>query len=105
GSGNPIDVTLTYDPATTTLAIKLVDQVTKATYTTTYNTLDVTGILGRNTAYVGFSGGSGKSRSIQHISIFSYVVDNSSSADRLVGFEKGALVLQSKFSARSKTKI
>ena len=105
GGGNPIDVTLSYDPATTTLAVKLVDQTTKATYTTTYNTLDVTGILGRNTAYVGFSGGSGRSRSIQHISNFSYVVGDSSSADRLVGFEKGALVFQSKFSATSTTKI
>jgi NPCBM/NEW2 domain/Legume lectin domain/Bacterial lectin len=72
GSGNPIDVTLTYAPATTTLSVKLVDQVTKTTYSSSYKTLNVTNILGGSTAYVGFTGGG--HRATQKISNFSYSV-------------------------------
>jgi hypothetical protein len=102
--GNPIEVTLAFTPPNS-LAVELVDQVTKASYSTTLTTIDVPATLGRSTAYVGFSGGSGRSRSIQHISNFTYTVGEMAGADRLVGFEGDSLVFQGKMAGAPKSKV
>ncbi|HKD37571.1 MAG TPA: hypothetical protein VKB78_12250, partial [Pirellulales bacterium] len=52
GSGDPIEVTLAYDPATTTLAVKLADRVSGESFATSYSTIDVASVLGGNHAYV-----------------------------------------------------
>jgi hypothetical protein len=97
-SGHPIDINLSYDPATTTLSAKLVDQTTKATYSTSYKTLDVTKTLGGPTAYVGFAGACGGFTSIQQITNFAYSVGGATglpaTADRIVGFESGSLLVR-----------
>ena len=65
--GNPIAVTLRYDGATLSLALK--DTVTSAVFNTAW-AANLPSILGTNTAYVGFTGGSGGVASRQQVSGF-----------------------------------
>lgn len=104
-SGDPIDVTLAYDPATSTLAVKLLDRVTNESFSMSNSSIDVAGVLGGNHAYVGFSGSTGLSRSIQQISNFAYVLGETTGADRLVGFEGDSLMFQGKAAGAEKAKI
>jgi hypothetical protein len=79
---DPIHVTLTYDQSTTTLTESLMDMTTGATDSYTYQ-VDIALIVGadaRNlqakipgTAYVGFTGGTGGSTSVQTISNFVFI--------------------------------
>jgi hypothetical protein len=69
-SGDPILVTLTYTG--TTLTETLHDQTTGATFTRTFTGVNLPGIVGGNTAYVGFTGGTGAETSTQTISGFSF---------------------------------
>jgi len=81
-SGDPIQVTLTYDPKTTTLTEALTDMTTGGTATYTY-TIDVALMVGadsRNlqagapgTAFVGFTGGTGGATSVQTFSNFTFL--------------------------------
>jgi autotransporter-associated beta strand protein len=71
-SGHPIKVTLSYNPTTTTVTETLVDQSDLSTFTTSYSSFNLPAILGSNTAYVGFSGGSGANVANQTISGFTY---------------------------------
>lgn len=72
-SGDPIKVTLSYDPSTTTITETLLDMASSATFTTTYAGQDIVALLGGSTsAYVGFSGGTGGLNCIQTISDFTY---------------------------------
>jgi hypothetical protein len=68
-SGNKIRIDLTYDG--TLLSQTLTDLTTLATYSTSYVT-DLTSVLHGTTAYVGFTGASGGTSSIQTISDFRF---------------------------------
>src|SRR5207245_2114290 len=67
--GNPISVSLSYDG--TTLSITLRDTVTLAKFITNA-VLNISGILGTNTAYVGLTGADGGISSRQVISSFQF---------------------------------
>jgi hypothetical protein len=81
-SGDPIRVTLTYDPKTTTLTQAMTDMTTGGTATYTY-TIDVALMVGadsRNlqaavpgTAFVGFTGGTGGATAVQTFSEFTFI--------------------------------
>jgi len=66
--GDPINVLLSYNG--TTLSEQLLDTVSNATYSTSYN-VNIPGTVG-SLAYVGFTGGSGLDTSTQQITNFSY---------------------------------
>ncbi len=72
-SGDPIQVVLSFSPATMTVNETLNDLSAGTTYTTQYTTQDLVGLLG-DTAFVGFSGGTGGSNSTQTISNFTYSI-------------------------------
>ena len=73
GSGDPIQVNVSYD-GSTYLSATFLDLSTGTSYSESYYIGDLTSITGGSTAYVGFSGGDGGSTSTQTISnfIFSY---------------------------------
>jgi hypothetical protein len=81
-SGDPIQVTLAFDPVSATLTQTLLDTATGGTDTYTYN-VDVslvTGADSRNlqtpfpgTAFVGFTGGTGGASAIQTFSNFTFI--------------------------------
>ena len=75
-SGNPIAVTIAYNPSTTTVTETLTDTVANTTFTTQYTNQNLATILGANTAYVGFSGGTGGAVATQTISNFTYGTDS-----------------------------
>lgn len=83
GSGDPINVTIAYNVANSTVTETLVDTVTNAIFTTQYTNQNLAAILGANTAYVGFSGATGGLAATQTISNFSYGV-NSAYANGIV---------------------
>jgi len=66
---DPLNVTLTYDG--TTLREFLTDTLTSATFSTSY-VVNLASAVGGNTAYVGFTGGTGLGAANQAISGFSY---------------------------------
>jgi hypothetical protein len=68
-SGHPIAASLYYNG--TTAAVTLKDTVTSGTFSTTY-TADLPTLLGANTAYVGFTGGSGGVGAKQVVSNFMF---------------------------------
>ena len=75
-SGHPIQVTLSYNPANTTLTETLTDTTnTSLIYTTSTTAYNLATILGANSAYIGLSGGTGTSTSTQQISNFSYTLN------------------------------
>jgi len=70
-SGDPIDFQLNF--ANGNLAVTMTDETTSATYTTNYEFVSLTPILGgTDLAYVGFSGATGGLNSIQTISNFEF---------------------------------
>jgi hypothetical protein len=69
-TGDTVQVVLSYDGSTLTEA--LTDLVTGATYSTNYDNIDLAQILGSDTAYVGFSAGTGGGASAQTVSNFTY---------------------------------
>ena len=72
GSGDSINVTIHYDGST--LTEKLIDTTTHVSSPTySYAAGNLSTLLGSNTAYVGFTGGSGSVGVSQTISDFSYV--------------------------------
>jgi hypothetical protein len=68
-SGDLVDAHITYDG--TTLNLTLTDLVTMATFTQPF-TINIPGTVGGNTAYLGFTGSTGKATSIQQILSWSY---------------------------------
>jgi hypothetical protein len=64
GSGDPLQVTLTYDGVNLTEMVT--DTVTHATFMHTY-ALNLTQVIGGNSAYVGFGGGTGGETATQQI--------------------------------------
>ena len=73
-SGDPIKVTFSYDPNSTTLTETLLDTTTNATFTTQYTNQNLATILGTGTPYIGFTGAGGGVTSTQTISNFNYQV-------------------------------
>jgi hypothetical protein len=69
GSGDSIHAHMSYDG--TNLALTLTDNVTKATWSDSF-AVDIPSIVGANTAYIGFTGGSGGSTAIQSILDWTY---------------------------------
>ncbi len=68
-SGDPIQVTLTYNG--TTLTESLLDTVTGATFTQDY-LVNLAQILGGTSAYAGFTGGTGGASSVQDVLSWTY---------------------------------
>jgi hypothetical protein len=71
-SGDRINVVLSYQSSTQALRESLVDTVTGDFYSTSYTGINLSSILGSNTAYIGFTGGTGGAESLQTISNFGY---------------------------------
>ncbi len=73
--GDPINVTLTYDPVQHTISEMLTDPTANTTFTTSYSNINLSTALGAaGTAYIGFTGATGGLSSTQTISNFSYSV-------------------------------
>ncbi len=68
-SGHPFDVTMSYDG--TTLTVTITDSVTLATATQTY-TVNIPLAVGGNTAYVGFTAGTGGFTAVQRIKSWTF---------------------------------
>jgi autotransporter-associated beta strand protein len=74
-SGDPVNVTLTYNPVQHTISEMLADPTANTTFSTSYSNIDLSSILGAtSTAYIGFTGATGGLNSTQTISNFSYSV-------------------------------
>jgi hypothetical protein len=71
-SGNILHAHITYDG--TTLTLTLTDTVTNATFTTS-TTINIPATVGANTAYVGFTAGTGGSSANQSILNWTYAVN------------------------------
>jgi Legume lectin domain/PEP-CTERM motif len=70
-SGDPIAVTLAYNDTLETLSETLVDTITGQTYEMT-RSADITGAIGGDSAYVGFTGSTGGAYADQTISNFTF---------------------------------
>jgi murein DD-endopeptidase MepM/ murein hydrolase activator NlpD len=68
-SGDTMSVQMTYNG--TTLTLQITDTVTEATYNTSF-TVNIPSIVGGNTAYVGFTGGTGGLTATQDILTWTY---------------------------------
>ncbi len=68
-SGDVMSVQMTYNG--TTLTMQITDTVTSATYSTSF-TVNIPSVVGGNTAYVGFTGGTGGLTAIQDILTWTY---------------------------------
>jgi predicted RecA/RadA family phage recombinase len=68
-SGDILQVQITYDG--TNLAMTITDATTGSTFTQTFD-IDIPGTVGANTAYVGFTGGTGVQTATQEIIDWSY---------------------------------
>jgi len=66
-------VTLTYDSSTKVLTETIKDDTTNITFSNTYNSVDIPGNTGGNTAFVGFTGGTGAFASVQDILDWTFV--------------------------------
>ena len=71
-SGHPVHVHLTYNG--TTLSLTLTDTVTHASFTAS-QAIDIPGTVGSNTAFVGFTAGTGGTVSTQEIVNWTYQVN------------------------------
>ncbi len=72
-NGNPINVTVFYNPSAQTITESLVDTVTNAKFSTVYTGVNLASILGNNNmALVGFTGATGGSLATQDITNFSF---------------------------------
>ena len=69
-SGHPINVTLGYSSGL--LSVTLTDSVTQASFSSTFS-IDLPGLLGGNSAFVGFTGATGGLASTQTVSNFSFI--------------------------------
>ena len=76
-SGDTFSVHMVYDG--TTLTMTITDGVTNATFTTSWN-INIPQVIGSNTAYVGFTGGTGGGSSSQKIETWSFTPTTQSSS-------------------------
>src|SRR5262249_48767265 len=76
-------VTLAYSG--TTLTETITDQNTSATVTETYNNVNIPGLVGGNTALVGFTGGTGGLNAQQAVQTWTYTPGSGPGIDHLAG--------------------
>jgi hypothetical protein len=76
-SGNPLNVKLTYSG--TTLAMTITDTKTKAAFSKSW-TIDIPKTVGGNTAYVGFTGGTGGLSATQDVTTWTYSASSGQAA-------------------------
>jgi hypothetical protein len=86
-SGNPLHAHLTYDG--TTLALTLTDTVTGASFAAS-QVINIPATVGGNSAYVGFTAGTGGTSSVQQIATWTYSSGLSSAVNDPSGFSSGA---------------
>lgn len=84
-SGNPIQVTLTYDPVALTLTEQLQEANTTNTATLVHTNVNIAATLGAETGFVGFTGGTGGSTAIQTFSNFVFTTVGSMSSLPVTG--------------------
>lgn len=80
-SGDTMAVHITYDG--TTLAMKITDGVTGASFSTTWS-VNIPSLVGGSTAYVGFTGGTGGSSASQKVEGWTFVSNAPPTAQALV---------------------
>jgi hypothetical protein len=95
-SGHIMHVQLTYDGAIMTMTIT--DTVTNASYKTSF-TIDIPATVGGNTAYVGFTGGTGFSSASQTILTWTY------GSAKVINFATGFANAQSKLTLNGNAKF
>jgi autotransporter-associated beta strand protein len=71
-SGNPINVTVVYNPVTQTLTVTLVEQGTTNTSSVSLSGVNLATLVSGNSAFVGFTGATGGANAVQTISNFSF---------------------------------
>jgi hypothetical protein len=76
-SGNPLNVTLAYNG--TTLAMTITDSKTKASFSKSW-AINIPATVGGNTAYVGFTGGTGGLTAVQHVVSWTYATSQGQAA-------------------------
>jgi hypothetical protein len=84
-------VTLSYSGTTLTETIK--DLTTNATVTETYNNLNIAQFVGGNTAYVGFTGGTGGLNGQQDVLNWTFTPTTGSAIDHSTGFASNSDLL------------
>jgi hypothetical protein len=89
-SGHSIMAHATYNG--TTLTLTLTDTVTQATWTHAF-TVNIPAAVGGNTAYVGFTGGTGDKTAVQEISSWTYTAGKPSAPAYSGGFSANGLVV------------
>jgi hypothetical protein len=82
-SGDTMAVHLVYDGST--LTMRIADEVTNATYTTSW-TVNIPSLVGGDTAYVGFTGGTEGESASQKIESWTFVSNNTTGAGAALVF-------------------
>lgn len=72
GNGNPIQISLTYDPVAQTMSETLTDLVNRSTYSNVFTGVDLPTAIGANLGFVGFTGATGGAFASQTISNFTF---------------------------------
>jgi autotransporter-associated beta strand protein len=83
-SGDPINVSLVYDPAAQTITETLSDPVASTSKILTWSGVNLQSVLGGNMAYVGFTGATGYLAATQAISNFSLTATCATSSNNLL---------------------
>ena len=71
-SGNPIQISITYDPVAATVSEMLTDTVANTTYSNVFTGISYPGFIGSNAGFVGFTGATGGAFAQQTISNFTF---------------------------------
>jgi autotransporter-associated beta strand protein len=71
-TGDPINVSVNYNPSTQIMAWSFTDTANNATYNFSQSSVNLTALLGGSNAYVGFTGATGGAWENQFVSNFSY---------------------------------
>ncbi len=86
-AGNPVNVTLTYDPVAQTITEFAKDTVTNGTYMLAYNTGDLTNPItgvGGTDAFIGITGATGGINSTQTVTNFNYSIGAATASENLI---------------------
>ncbi len=86
-AGNPVNVTLTYDPVAQTITEFAKDTVTNGTYMLAYNTGDLTNPttgVGGTDAFIGITGATGGINSTQTVTNFNYSIGPATASENLI---------------------
>jgi hypothetical protein len=91
-SGDYIAVHLTYDG--TDLNMTLTDQITEASWSTSFP-VNIPAVIGSNTGYVGFTGGTGTNTASQKVTYWTYVAGPPTLPNYPAGFDTAGLTFNS----------